>query len=88
MTPEELAEARLYAACYQDGYVHDLMHNLLDHIDQQAARIAALEAQLAALKKIAENDHPLAESDWGVAYRLRTYRTLHAPGAVDDGGKR
>lgn len=36
----------------------------------------------------AENDHPLAESDWGVAYRLRTYRTLHAPGAVDDGGKR
>jgi hypothetical protein len=56
MTPEELAEARHYAACYQDGYVHDLMHNLLDHIDQQAARIAALVAQLAALKKIAEEE--------------------------------
>ena len=53
MTPEELAEARHYAACYQAGYVHDLMHNLLDHIDQQAARIAALEAQVAALREIA-----------------------------------
>jgi hypothetical protein len=39
MTPEELAEARHYAACYQDGYVHDLMHNFLAHVDQQAARI-------------------------------------------------
>jgi hypothetical protein len=56
MTPEELAEARHYAACYQAGYVHDLMHNLLDHIDQQAARIAELEAQVAALKKIAEEE--------------------------------
>ena len=53
MTPEELAEARHYAACYQAGYVHDLMHNLLDHIDQQAARIAELEAQITTLKKIA-----------------------------------
>lgn len=53
MTPEELAEARHYAACYQAGYVHDLMHNLLDHIDQQAARIAELEAQVAALQEIA-----------------------------------
>lgn len=56
MSPEELAEARHYAACYQAGYVHDLMHNLLDHIDQQAARIAELEAQVAALKKIAEGE--------------------------------
>lgn len=56
MTPEELAEARHYAACYQAGYVHDLMHNLLDHIDQQAARIAELEAQVAALKKITEEE--------------------------------
>ena len=53
MTPEELAEARHYAACCQAG--HDLMHNLLDQyvIDQQAARIAELETQVAALKKIA-----------------------------------
>ena len=43
MSPEELAEARHYAACYQDGYVHDLMYNLLDHIDQQAIQIKALE---------------------------------------------
>lgn len=43
MTPEELAEARHYVACYQDGYVHDLMHNLLDHIDQQTAGIAELD---------------------------------------------
>ena len=53
MTPEELAEARHYATCYQAGYVHDLMHNFLAHIDQQAVRIAVLEAQVAALKKIA-----------------------------------
>jgi hypothetical protein len=53
MSPEELAEARHYAACCQAGYVHDLMHNLLDHIDQQAARIAELEAQVAALREIA-----------------------------------
>lgn len=56
MTPEELAEARHYAACYQAGYVHDLMHNLLDHIDQQAARIAELEAQVAVLTEIAEGE--------------------------------
>ena len=56
MTPEELAEARHYVACYQAGYVHDLMHNFLAHIDQQAARIAELEAQVAALKKIAEGE--------------------------------
>ena len=54
MSPEELAEARHYAACYyQAGYVHDLMHNFLAHIDQQAARIAVLEAQVTTLKKIA-----------------------------------
>jgi hypothetical protein len=41
--PEELAEARHYATCYQAGYVHDLMHNFLAHIDQQAARIAELD---------------------------------------------
>jgi hypothetical protein len=29
MSPEELAEARHYATCYQAGYVHDLMHNFL-----------------------------------------------------------
>lgn len=53
MTPEELAEARHYAACYQTGYVHDLMHNLLDHIDQQAARIAELGDTVAGpLKNI------------------------------------
>lgn len=52
MTPEELAEARHYAACYQAGYVHDLMHNLLDHIDQQAARIAELEAQVACAEDL------------------------------------
>ena len=56
MTPEELAEARHYAACYQVGYVHSLMHSLLDHIDQQAARIAALEAQVAALREIARGE--------------------------------
>ena len=43
MSPEELAEARHYATCYQAGYVHDLMHNFLAHIDQQAARIAELD---------------------------------------------
>ena len=43
MSPEELAEARHYAACYQDGYVHDLMHNFLAHVDQQAARIKELD---------------------------------------------
>lgn len=56
MSPEELAEARHYAACYQVGYVHSLMHSLLDHIDQQAARIAALEAQVAVLAEIAEGE--------------------------------
>ena len=61
MSPEELAEARHYAACYQAGYVHDLMHNLLDHIDQQAARIAELEAQVAALKEIAVEGWAVAE---------------------------
>lgn len=48
MSPEELAEARHYAACYRAGYVHDLMHNFLAHIDQQAAQIAALEAQVVS----------------------------------------
>ena len=43
MSPEELAEARHYATCYQAGYVHDLMHNFLAHIDQQAARIKELD---------------------------------------------
>ena len=43
MSPEELAEARHYAACYQAGYVHDLMHNFLAHVDQQAARIKELD---------------------------------------------
>lgn len=43
MSPEELAEARHYAACYQAGYVHDLMHNFLAHIDQQATRIKELD---------------------------------------------
>ncbi len=43
MSPEELAEARHYAACYRAGYVHDLMHNFLAHIDQQAARIKELD---------------------------------------------
>jgi len=43
MTPEELAKARHYATCYQAGYVHDLMHNFLAHIDQQAARIKELD---------------------------------------------
>ena len=57
MSPEELAEARHYAACYRVGYVHSLMHSLLDHIDQQAARIAELEAQVAALKEIAVEGH-------------------------------
>ena len=56
MSPEELAEARHYATCYQAGYVHDLMHNFLAHIDQQATRIAAREAQVTALKKIAEDE--------------------------------
>jgi len=42
MSPEELAEARHYAACYRAGYVHDLMHNFLAHVDQQAARIQGL----------------------------------------------
>ena len=50
MSPEELAEARHYAACYQAGYVHDLMHNFLAHIDQQAARIAELEKRNADLE--------------------------------------
>ena len=50
MTPEELAEARHYATCYQAGYVHDLMHNFLAHIDQQAARIAELEKMNAELE--------------------------------------
>ena len=43
MSPEELAEARHYAACYQAGYVHDLMHNFLAHIDQQATLIKELD---------------------------------------------
>jgi len=43
MSPEELAEARHYATCYQAGYVHDLMHNFLAHVDQQAARIKELD---------------------------------------------
>ena len=50
MSPEELAEARHYATCYQAGYVHDLMHNFLAHIDQQAARIAELEKRNADLE--------------------------------------
>ena len=49
MRPEELAEARHYATCYQAGYVHDLMHNLLAHIDQQAARIAELDSAASGL---------------------------------------
>lgn len=54
MSPEELAEARHYAACYyQAGYVHDLMHNFLAHIDKQAVRIAELDAQVKDLRKIA-----------------------------------
>lgn len=71
MSPEELAEARHYAACYyQAGYVHDLMHNFLTHIDQQAARIAELEAQLAALKKIAEEERAKYNLSWkDCAYR-------------------
>ena len=47
MTPEELAEARHYATCYQAGYVHDLMHNFLAHIDQQAARTAELDGAVS-----------------------------------------
>ena len=55
MSPEELAEARHYAACYQDGYVHDLMHNFLAHVDQQAARIAELDGAVSGpLENIAK----------------------------------
>ena len=50
MSPEELAEARHYATCYQAGHVHDLMYNLLDHIDQQTAGIAELEKRNADLE--------------------------------------
>ena len=55
MSPEELAEARHYATCYQAGYVHDLMHNFLAHIDQQAARIAELDGAVSGpLENIAK----------------------------------
>jgi len=65
MSPEELAEARHYAACYQVGYVHSLMHSPLDHIDQQAARIAALEAQVAGLREIAVDECAASMSENG-----------------------
>jgi len=46
MTPEELEEAKHYATHYQDGYVKDLILNLLDHIEQQASRNTKLETAL------------------------------------------
>lgn len=55
MTPEELEEAKHYATWYKDGYVHDLIHDLIDHIEQDT-RIIELEAQIKTLKKIAEDE--------------------------------